>query len=72
MTALYIIIYLIGVIVSYKSGKILMKKYINNNKEWNLSSRNFILFVGVFSWVGCISNFIVYLALYENDQPAKW
>jgi len=67
---MYIIIfYLIGIAPSYLLCK---KSFTDEGFNWTKSNRRFALFMGVLSWAGVFSCFIVKFIGTKDDSPAKW
>ncbi len=71
MTALIIILYLIGCVVSY----ILFKRLIsdNGNDDWTIGDRTWGLMFSILSWVMVLISLVILIIIStDNKKPAKW
>lgn len=65
-----LIVYLVGVIISYLLFRYDFRKTFNN---WTIGDRNLIIFLSVIgSWAAVIAGIASLLSNISNKKPAKW
>lgn len=70
MTAIKIIIYLIGIPLGYLS----MKNFVSESGKlgWTVGDRCLAMGFSLFSWASVLTGLICKLITTRNDKPAKW